>query len=337
MKTKFDLFLLLVIFSIVNSTEKLKLVLIGETGVGKSQLGNFILRQDYFKVGFGGNSETKGFQEKTAYIEKLNIDVTIVDTQGFNDRNADDNTIMDNIVSKFREDKSIDGIILVYSWTKNRISKKDKELIDKLKIIFGEDILKQRLKVIYTNRSTGEEFEAEKFKVDINIKKTIEFLDNMVTENDIIFVNTANIPNYVELFYPEIEKILKYFYDTKRKYGSMDNELINKNLKFNNDLKIKEYENKIETLNKQIYSKQLEIYELKKKIENDKSGALASGLFIPFTFGLSAMKMNDCAENRIEHEKALVLANKSLKELEKEKMRYEILLENLKIKEKEYI
>ena len=225
MKTKFDLFLLLVIFSIVNSRENLKLVLIGETGVGKSQLGNFILRKEYFKVGNSENSVTKSINEKTAYIESLNINVTIVDTQGFNDRESNDNKIMDILVSKFKEDKSIDGIILVYSWAKSRVSKKDIELIDKLKKIFGEDILKQRLKVIYTHRTTGEEFEDEKFKVDIFIEKTKEFLDNMVNEKDIIFVNTLNIPNYVKLFYPEIKKILKFFYKIKKNHGSMDKEL----------------------------------------------------------------------------------------------------------------
>ena len=117
MNTKFDLFLFLLIFSIINSKENLKLVLIGETGVGKSQLGNFILRQERFNVGHGGNSETKSIQEEKDYIEKLNIDITIVDTQGFNDRETDDNKIMKNLISKFTEDKSIDGIILVCSWT----------------------------------------------------------------------------------------------------------------------------------------------------------------------------------------------------------------------------
>ena len=37
----------------------LKVVLIGQTGVGKNQLGNFILQQDYFKVRNSKNSETE--------------------------------------------------------------------------------------------------------------------------------------------------------------------------------------------------------------------------------------------------------------------------------------
>ena len=333
MNTKFDLFLFLIAFSIVNSTENLKLVLIGETGVGKSQLGNFILGQEYFKVGYTGNSETKSFNEKTAYIESLNIDVTIVDTQGFNDRETSDNKIMDILVSKFKEDKSIDGIILVYSWAKNRVSQKDIELIDKFKKIFGEDILKQRLKVIYTNRSTGEIFEAEKFKVEININKTKEILNNMVNEKDIIFVNTLNIPNNVKLFYPEIIKILECFYDTKKKHGSMDNELINKNLKFNNELKIKKYEKKLEELEDKIYRQNMEINELENKIEGDKACSLASGFNIPFTLGLSAIRMNECAEKRIQHEKDLIFAKLRLKELEEKKWKYEISIKKLKEEE----
>ena len=332
MNTKFDLFLFLIAFSIVNSTENLKLVLIGETGVGKSQLGNFILGQEYFKVGYTGNSVTKSINENTAYIESLNIDVTIVDTQGFNDRETSDNKIMDILVSKFKEDKSIDGIILVYSWAKNRVSQKDIELIDKFKKIFGEDILKQRLKVIYTYRSTGEIFEAEKFKVDIFIEKTKEFLNNMVNEKDIIFVNTLNIPNHVKLFYPEIKKILECFYETKKKYGSMDNEKINKNLKFHDELKIKEYENKIEELEEKIYRQRMEINDIENEIENAKAGKMASASALPFTFGFSAVGMNHCDNSRIRHEKNLILANQRLQYLENKRMEY---IEKLKKLEEE--
>ena len=207
------------------------------------------------------------------------------------------------------------------------------ELFYKFKKIFGEDILKQRLKVIYTNRSTGEIFEAEKFKVEININKTKEILNNMVNEKDIIFVNTLNIPNNVKLFYPEIIKILECFYDTKKKHGSMDNELINKNLKFNNELKIKKYEKKLEELEDKIYRQNMDINELENKIEGDKACSLASGFNIPFTLGLSAIRMNECAEKRIQHEKDLIFAKLRLKELEEKKWKYEISIKKLKEEE----
>ena len=157
---------------------ELKLVLTGETGIGKSQLGNFILQQeDRFTVGDGDNSETYSFQENTAFIKDMNMNITIMDTPGLNDTKNRDFDIMNKLIEKFQNDRSIDGIILVYSFTKPRKVSKDGELILNLKKIFGEDILKQRLKVIVTNRSTGKQFEKENHKVQKQTKDIISFLD----------------------------------------------------------------------------------------------------------------------------------------------------------------
>ena len=196
---------------------ELKLVLTGETGIGKSQLGNFILQQeDRFTVGDGDNSETYSFQENTAFIKDMNMNITIMDTPGLNDTSNRDFDIMNTLIEKFQNDRSIDGIILVYSFTKPRKVSKDGELILNLKKIFGEDILKQRLKVIVTNRSTGKQFEKEKHKVQKQTKDIISFLDLKINEEDIIFVNTTYIQDYIDLFYPEIKKLLQKFYEIKK-------------------------------------------------------------------------------------------------------------------------
>ena len=208
---------------------ELKLVLTGETGIGKSQLGNFILQQeDRFTVGDGDNSETYSFQENTAFIKDMNMNITIMDTPGLNDTSNRDFDIMNTLIEKFQNDRSIDGIILVYSFTKPRKVSKDGELILNLKKIFGEDILKQRLKVIVTNRSTGKQFEKEKHKVQKQTKDIISFLDLKINEEDIIFVNTTYIQDYIDLFYPEIKKLLQKFYEIKKNHGSMDNERVKK-------------------------------------------------------------------------------------------------------------
>ena len=208
---------------------ELKLVLTGETGIGKSQLGNFILQQeDRFTVGDGDNSETYSFQENTAFIKDMNMNITIMDTPGLNDTKNRDFDIMNKLIEKFQNDRSIDGIILVYSFTKPRKVSKDGELILNLKKIFGEDILKQRLKVIVTNRSTGKQFEKENHKVQKQTKDIISFLDLKINEEDIIFVNTTYIQDYIDLFYPEIKKLLQKFYEIKKNHGSMDNERVKK-------------------------------------------------------------------------------------------------------------
>ena len=173
------------------SSNNLKIVLIGATGVGKSQLGNFILNKECFKVLDTINSETGEISEGTSLIKEMNINVTIVDTPGLNDTGGQDKKIMDKIVNKFKNDNSIDGLILVYSFRNLRKLQKSKELLDNLKKIFGEDLLKSRLKVIFTNSVVGEERDNEDEKTERNIKVYIKnFLDNMVEEEDMIFVNT---------------------------------------------------------------------------------------------------------------------------------------------------
>lgn len=234
--------LLFLIFLIISpksaetiNNKEIKIVLIGETGIGKSQLGNFILnKKGEFEVGNDFNSKTKDITEKTSYIDdkRMNIEmmVTIVDTPGLSDTNCDDSKIMDKIISKFENDDKIDGIVLVYSYKKPRKVQKDKELINNIKKMFGEDILKVRLKVVFTNYSTGEEFEEEKkegkIKTQINDIKIL--LNGIIDEEDLFFVNTYFLDSHKELFYPDIGKLLNKIYEVKEKNGSMKNEKIEK-------------------------------------------------------------------------------------------------------------
>jgi len=233
----------------------LKLVLIGETGVGKSQLGNFILKKEVFSVG----NNTNSISENISIIGDKQV--TIVDTPGLDAANLSDYDIMEQIISKFQDDKAIDGIILVYSFKKQRKTKKDQELIKNLKKIFGEDILKTRLKVIITNCPTEEEFDNEKQKIEKQTNDIIKRLDQMIRKEDIVFVNTFNASPHMKMFYPEIEKILDQFYQAKMRFGSMNNELIKKQ-ELENNLRQKE---ELEAERKKEEKERLE--KLKKELE----------------------------------------------------------------------
>lgn len=262
----------------------LKLVLIGETGIGKSKLGNFILqKENVFKVGDTSKSETKSIIEHNSNIDGMEL--TIMDTPGLNDTDCCDSEIMDIIVSKFQNDKSIDGIILVYSFTKTRKVDKDKELLKNLKTIFGEDILKLRLKVIVTNRTYGPEFEAEKEKVETQTKDIINLLDNLIDKNDVIFVNTCYIDCYIKEFYPQIKNLLNKFSIIKNEHGSMDNQLVKKK-----ELEIIEKRNR-------------ELEEERKRLEK---------------------KMKEDEEKRKEEEKKRLEEEKKRKEKEEKRRKMEI-------------
>lgn len=312
------------------SSNDLKIVLVGETGVGKSQLGNFILNKECFTVGNTINSETGEISEEISLIKEMNINVTIVDTPGLNDTRGKDKEIMDKIVNKFKNDNSIDGLILVYSYRKMKKVQKDKELLDNLKTIFEEDLLKSRLKVIITNSVVGEERDNEDEKTERKLKVDIKnFLNNMVKEEDMIIVNTK-----IKRFRRIILDLLGKFLEIKRKDGSINNANIKKKqLKF-----IEEQKNKA---NISLKATQDEISKIEKKISEIKNkigqllsakssciaGTVLSSIFLPFTLGISSVGVAKTTMDRNA-------INRQISELEDELRNYNRRL-NLYYKEEE--
>jgi len=319
----------------------LKIVLIGSTGQGKSQLGNFILRSneedetEFFKVGDGKESKTDEIESKSSYVEKMNV--TIVDTPGLHDTAGEgkDQSHMEKIVNKFKTDNSIDGIIYVFNFKNPRLTTEHQELLEDLINMFSEEVLKKRLKVIITNRSVGKEFKKEKYKIDIQKKDIQNFLKNMITGDDIIFVNTSmafyNDDNETN-FRSEIIKLLKKIYEVKKQYGSIDNEKVKKievkkkRKQINIDIKgitesIMMYQNKISETNQKIE-------QLKGDKSNSIVGTVMTSIFIPLSFGLSSFGV---AATTIERNKI----NRQIDELKKDLEYYRRELNNLQeVKEK---
>ena len=242
----------------------LKVVLIGETGVGKSQLGNFILQNECFKTGNGKNSETEILSEGYSHLDGMNV--TIVDTPGLNDTGSKDEEIMNLIVKKFQEDNSIDGIILVYSFRYPRRVQKHRELVNNLIKLFGKDLLKKRLKVIFTNSTVGEERDEDDEKKEREqMNDTKEFLNHIVTDNEMIFINSKK--KFYNKFRSKIIELLTQIYDIKNKYGSINNALIKKKeLEFIENEKQKEKERMEKEL-----KRQKEEYEREQKKQKEEA------------------------------------------------------------------
>ena len=293
------------------SANDIKIMLIGETGVGKSQLGNFLLQKEFFKVGHNKKSETDKISEGSSNIG--NMRVTIIDTPGFNDTLGRDEQNMNLIVEKFQNDSLIDGMILVYSYKGPRKVPKHEELLKNLITIFGKDLLENRLKVIITNRTVGEERDdVEEQKEETQKNDIKNFLLDMVKEDDMLFVNTKM--KFYKYFQKNIEDLFKNFLEIKRKHGSIKNALIKKKeLEFIEKQK-KEAERKQKELEKQMKEKEKNniqisyrdiadkiseyrtkisdakqrILELKADKKGEIAGTVASSILLPFTLGLSA-------------------------------------------------
>ena len=246
------------------SCNDIKVVLIGQTGVGKSKLGNFILQKEFFKVGDNKCSETDRISECSSNLG--NMKVTIIDTPGLDDTKGLDEINMNLIVEKFQNDMSIDGMILVYSFRAPRKVQKHRELLDNLITIFGKDLLEKRLKVIFTNCAVGEERDEEEVKKEkIQKHDANEFLINMVKEDDMIFVNSKK--SFFSKFQQNIIDLLEKFLEIKRIHGSINNALIKKKkLKFIEQQK-KEAERKQKELEKEKAEAERKQKELEKKKE----------------------------------------------------------------------
>ena len=93
----------------------LKILLLGEIGVGKSSLGNFLLGQGLFKV-----NDTQ--DAITLVIEKIERNgLTIIDTPGFNSPRGDIENFK-NIMYYIKSLGELNGIIIVMNSRENRIS-----------------------------------------------------------------------------------------------------------------------------------------------------------------------------------------------------------------------
>jgi tRNA U34 5-carboxymethylaminomethyl modifying GTPase MnmE/TrmE len=303
---------------------ELKLVLLGESGAGKSQLGNFILKsEDEFEIGVEDISKTDRILSRSNYID--GTEVTIVDTPGYKDTNSEkkDDVLLNSIVTFFKGNNSIDGIIYVENFGVERKYKRDKILVNYLKTIFGEQFLSQRLKVVFTHTP----YSYLKINKILKSKKDniINHFDKMITENDIIFIDTIDIlgnlnKNEYDDFYSHIKTLLDAFKKIKGKLGSIDSNKINY-------LKIQNYDKQIEEYIDRIIQTENNIDYINRKIKDDNAAIAASSVFVPLTLGFSGFGIKHCLDSKKEHQAELDRAEyrledlrKKLDELKKKKM-----------------
>ena len=300
--------------------------MIGHTGAGKSQLGNSILQREVFEVGHGNDSKTEIKKEGFGTLNGL--DLRIIDTRGFSDTKENEQDHKDDwkkIAELFVIDLSIDGIIFVFNFTDKRKDQQYKNLIQKLKELFGTEILKQRLKIVFTNAKYGLEYEEEMEEIQAN--EMIKLIgSDIIGRNDMIFVNThIKLIKHDEFkYFDKITELIKQFSIIKEKFGSMDNqkvemkrkELEEKEKQKKKELEEKERQERLDKEDKQkikiaqlsnihndiisyknmISQKKKEIEDYTRRIEGAKKGLIASSIFTPFTLGFSGFGIAHCKD-----------------------------------------
>ena len=129
-------------FSNINKCYRLKysksneitILLLGATGDGKSQLGNFILNNPTaFKVSDDIYSETK--ETRGEYGINGAEDLFVIDTPGLQDTNEKDKEILNQMASYVKSHQILHAIIIVLNFEVDRLSS------------YIQDMLKRKIKL----------------------------------------------------------------------------------------------------------------------------------------------------------------------------------------------
>ncbi|EDR28942.1 hypothetical protein, conserved [Entamoeba dispar SAW760] len=223
----------------IKGLKQTTLLLIGETGVGKSSLGNFILKDNVFNVSSKPKSETKntiGY-----YGEDDKSDVFVIDTPSLNDSDGFDNEGIQNIIECVKNTR-LQGIVLTMDFRINRFSTNLRDIVKIISDVFQFKDFWKHICIVWTkcyNYTPKNKLEKDKILKNEIKEEMIKFIKqtNKINENiDIEKTNKDFIPMYFvdsqpdEDYYDntrseeEIEKLIKW----ARGLKPFDKEEINK-------------------------------------------------------------------------------------------------------------
>ena len=279
-----------------------RLVPLGPTGSGKSQLCNFIYKDKSntkFEVSESLNSKTKNPQFELCTRNGINIE--LVDTAGCSDSNGDDEKNFKKLIEKLREKKTIDLFLLVFNFT-GRIDQTTRDYIKLISNTFTPTEFYNHLVVIFTNYRENPT-EKEKKKLDIKVGEIKNLLKEIIGigdgENTVtpkvyeIDTETDDNNEFIKKFQATIDVILLEMKANVMEFGEVNTETIKyngkkdrlkeeeerlKQIEINNKLKQQKYEEKMKKLEEERRKEEIRIQEIL-RYEHERVERLRSVIF----------------------------------------------------------
>ena len=252
-----------------------RIIPLGPTGSGKSQLCNFIYRDKSnmkFEVSDGLDSQTK-YPQIELCIRKINdenINIELIDTAGCSDSGGSDEENFKYLIDELKKKKSIDLFLLVFNFT-NRIDGKTKDYMKLIANTFTPTEFFNHLAIIFTfypeNPSDMQIKKKERITSQIIgiIKDTIGLADGQTTFCPAIYEldTEKKNGNFIEKFQATIDIILLKM----KKIIKVNGEVNTENIRFCGVKdRLKEEQEKLE-------KQRLENEEKSRKLEEERRKA----------------------------------------------------------------